>query len=133
MSEKDKTSSWVGWVYFSGILMLVMSVFQAFLGFVALTNKSFYQVSQNSLNFYNFSAWGWGHLILSVILLTAGFSVLSGRIWGRIVGVIAFSISLLVNLVFMPAYPIWLTAAVIVDAVILYALIVHGHEAKIEE
>ncbi len=133
MSDKNKPSGWVGWVYFSGILMIVMSIFQAFLGYVALANNSFYQVSNNSLNFYNFSAWGWGHLILSIILLTAGFSVLSGRFWGRAIGIISFSISLLVNLVFMPAYPIWLTAAVIIDAIILYALIVHGHEAKAED
>jgi hypothetical protein len=73
-----------------------------------------------------------GHLILSVILLTAGFSVLSGHLWGRVVGVIVFSISLLVNMVFLPAYPIWLAGAVIIDAVILYALVVHGGKAKLD-
>jgi hypothetical protein len=112
--------------------MLVKAFFQAFLGIISLSKEEFFSVSENSLAVFNFTAWGWGHLILSVILLTAGFSVLSGHLWGRVVGVIVFSISLLVNMVFLPAYPIWLAGAVIIDAVILYALVVHGGKAKLD-
>jgi hypothetical protein len=131
MSPKtSNTTGWVGWVYFAGILMLVRAFFQAFLGIVALTKNDFYVVTKESLTVFNYDAWGWGHILLAIVLLTAGFSVLSGHAWGRVVGVIMFSVSLLANMVFLPAYPIWMIAAIIVDVLVLYALIVHGGEAK---
>jgi hypothetical protein len=132
MNKNSRDNGWEGWVYFAGILMLVKAFFQAFLGFVSLSKEDFFSVSENSLAVFNFTAWGWSHLIISVVLLTAGFSVLSGQLWGRVVGVIAFSISLLVNMVFLPAYPLWLAGAIIIDAIILYALIVHGGKTKLE-
>ena len=126
------TTGWVGWVYFAGILMLVRAFFQAFLGIVALTKDSFYVVTKESLTIFNYDAWGWGHIILAIVLLTAGFSVMSGNAWGRVVGIIMFSLSLLANLAFLPAYPIWMIAAILIDVLILYALIVHGAEAREE-
>lgn len=128
----DNTTGWVGWVYFAGILMLVRAFFQAFLGIVALTKSDFYVVTQDSLSVFNYNTWGWGHIVLAIIFLTAGFSVLSGHMWGRIVGVIAFGLSLVANMIFLPAYPIWMIAAIIVDILVLYALIIHGNEAKVE-
>lgn len=130
--QSSNTTGWVGWVYFAGILMLVRAFFQAFLGIVALTKDDFYVVTKESLTVFNFTAWGWGHIVLAIILLTAGFSVLSGHAWGRIVGIAMFSISLLANMVFLPAYPVWMIAAIIVDVLVLYALIVHGGEAELE-
>jgi hypothetical protein len=128
----NNTTGWVGWVYFAGILMLVRAFFQAFLGIVALTKDDFYVVTKQSLTVFNYDAWGWGHILLAIVLLTAGFSVLSGHMWGRVVGIVGFSLSLVANLIFLPAYPIWMIAAIIIDICVLYALIVHGGEAKAE-
>ena len=130
--QSSNTTGWVGWVYFAGILMLVRAFFQAFLGIVALVKDDFYVVTKDSLTVFNFTAWGWGHILLGIVLLTAGFSVLSGHAWGRVVGIAMFGISLLANMVFLPAYPVWMIAAIIVDVLVLYALIVHGGEAKLE-
>ncbi len=130
MAQQTSTTGWVGWVYFAGILMLVRAFFQTFLGIVALTKEDFYVVTQNSLSVFNYTAWGWGHILLGIVLLTAGFSVLSGHLWGRTVGIIMFTLSLLANMVFLPAYPLWMIAAITVDVLVLYALIVHGGEAK---
>lgn len=129
----NNTTGWVGWVYFAGILMLVRAFFQAFLGIVALTKNDFYLVTKNALALFNYTAWGWGHILLAIIFLTAGFSVLSGHMWGRVVGIIAFGLSLVANLVFLPAYPIWMIAAIIIDVCVLYALIVHGGEAQVND
>ncbi len=131
MPTQNNTTGWVGWVYFAGILMVVRAVFQGFMGIVALTNSNFYVVTSKSLTVLNFTAWGWVHLILAVVLLTAGFSLLHGGMWGRVVGIISTAVMLAVNLVFLPAYPIWCIVAAVLDGVILYALLVHGNEAKV--
>ncbi|HEX7632778.1 MAG TPA: hypothetical protein VF401_00465 [Candidatus Saccharimonadales bacterium] len=127
----QNTTGWVGWIYFAGILMLVRSVFQGFFGIVALSKNTFYLVTQQQLAVFDFSAWGWIHIILAIILLTGGFSLFSGGLWGRIVATFGTALSLVANLIFLPAYPVWSIAAIIIDILVLYALLVHGDETRI--
>ncbi|MEO5628001.1 MAG: hypothetical protein ABIQ89_03875 [Candidatus Saccharimonadales bacterium] len=127
--QTNQPTGWVGWVYFAGILLVVRAFFQGFMGVVALTKSTFYVVGPQQLAVFNFTAWGWGHILLGMVLLFAGFSVLSGHMFGRVVAVIVAAMSLLANLVFLPAYPVWSIAAIVIDALIIYALIVHGKEA----
>lgn len=131
MARDSQPSGWVGWVYFAGILMLVRSFFQAFLGIVALTQNDFYLVTSDKIAVFNFTAWGWVHLAASVILLTAAFSVFQGGMWGRVVGSLMTGLALVANLIFLPAYPIWALIAIVIDVLILYALVVRGNEAKL--
>ncbi|HVX57508.1 MAG TPA: hypothetical protein VHA37_07290 [Candidatus Saccharimonadales bacterium] len=121
---------WVGWVYFAGVLMLVRGVFQIFLGILALVKNTVYVVTQNNLPAFNFTAWGWIHIVLGAVLIAAAGAVFSGRWWGRIVGGIMVGFSLLANLAFLPAYPVWSIAAGIIDVLVLYALLVRGDEVK---
>jgi hypothetical protein len=130
VAPKNTPTGWVGWIYFAGILLLVRAVLQGFFGVVALTHSTFYVVTAKQLAVYNFTAWGWIHLALAVVLLFAGFSVLSGHLFGRVVAMIVAALSLVANLVFLPAYPVWSIAAIAIDALILYALVVHGHEVE---
>lgn len=132
MAAQNEPTGWVGWVYFAGILLVVKAFFQAFLGIVSLMNPDFYVVTSNHLAVYNFTAWGWIHLGLAVVLLTAGFSLFHGGMWGRIVGVIVAAMSLVANLIFLPAHPLWAIAAIVVDVLILFALIVHGKDASVD-
>lgn len=126
----DNTTGWVGWIYFAGIILVVRAIFQGFFGVVALSKDSFYVVTQHQLAVFNFQAWGWVHIALAVILLTAGFSLFNGGFWGRIVACFAASLSLLANLIFLPAYPIWAIAAILLDVLVLYAILVHGDEVR---
>lgn len=130
--QTNDSSGWVGWVYFAGVLLLVRAFFQGLFGLVALSKDDFYLVTNNNLVAFDYSSWGWMHLVLAVVLLTAGFSVFSGGFWGRAIGVLAASLSMFANLVFMPAYPLWSIIALIIDMFIIYALIVHGSEVRQE-
>jgi len=128
---QSQSSGWVGWVYFAGFLMLARGVFQAFLGVLALVNSTVYIVGENRLVSLNFTAWGWIHIALGVILLTGAASVFSGRAWGRAVGAVMVTLAIFANLAFLPAYPLWSITLVAIDLLLLYALLVRGGEAKL--
>lgn len=130
-TKSNEPTGWVGWVYFAGILLIVRAFFQAFLGFVALTRNEILLVTPDKIAVFNYTTWGIVHLVIGVILLTAGFSVLNGGLWGRIIGSIAAGFGILANIVFLPAYPVWALTALVLDVIILYALLVHGKEAKV--
>src|SRR5688572_29694134 len=93
-------TKWVGWVYFAAILMLVAGVFQAIVGLTALLNDTVYLITPEFLAFLDLTAWGWVHLVIALGLLTGGASLFSGRMWGRIIGVVAASLALLTNMIF---------------------------------
>jgi hypothetical protein len=122
---------WVGWVYFAGIMMIMLGVFQAMAGLVALFNDSYYLVGKSGLVVSaDYTAWGWVHLLLGVVAVLAGFAVMAGRIWGRTIGIVMAVVSAIVNMAFVAAYPVWALLIITVDVIVIYALAVHGGEAK---
>ena len=124
-------TGWVGWLVYAGIMLILVGSFQAIDGLIALFNDELYVVRPNGLVVnVDYTAWGWVHLLLGIVLIAAGAAVFSGRIWGRTVGVVAATISAVVNFAFIPAYPVWSLLIITVDVLVIYALIAHGGELK---
>ena len=46
-------------------------------------------------------------------------------------GVVFAVLNALVNVAFIAAYPVWITLTIALDVIVIYALIVHGREAKV--
>ncbi len=127
---KNEVTGWVGWVYFAGFLMFIMGVLQIISGLAALLNDTYFLVGKNNLVVFDFTKWGWIMLTLGFVVTAAGSAVVNGRAWGRVVGVLLAGLSLIANFTFVAAYPIWSIAVMVVDVLIIYALLVHGGEAK---
>ena len=89
-SRYPRASPWVGWIGFAGVLMVILGAVHAFQGLVGIFKDEYFLVSSNGLALkLDFTAWGWVHLIVGVIILVAGLCVMAGQMWARIVGVIA--------------------------------------------
>lgn len=124
-------TGWVGWVMFAGCMMILLGAFQFIEGLVALFNQNYYVVgASNLLVSVSYGGWGWAHLIVGVLVALAGFGVLAGQTWARIVGIILAGISAIVNLGFLAAFPVWSVVLIALDIIVIYALSVHGNEVK---
>ncbi len=126
-------TGWVGWVYFAGILLILKGLAQGFLGITALVNNHYLFVTANNtlvLSTADATAWGWIHLALGVLVLAVGFSVLHGSTWARAIAVIFTGLAFLANMAFLGVFPVWSIVAMLVDVLVIYALIVHGDEAR---
>jgi hypothetical protein len=122
-------SAWTGWVVFAAFMMIMVGVFQAIEGLVALFDDGFYHVTDNGLVVdVDYTVWGWTHLLLGALLIISGVGVLAGNIVARMVAILLAGLSALVNLVFIEAYPIWAVIIITVDVLVIYALVVHGRE-----
>jgi len=123
----------VGWIGFAGVLMIILGAVHAFQGLVGIFKDEYFLVSSSGLALkLDFTAWGWIHLLIGVIIVLAGICVLAGQMWARIVGVILAALSLLANVAFLAAYPLWSLIMIALDIVIIMALTVHGSEIKPE-
>lgn len=127
-NTKPQVTGWVGWIYFAGFMMLLVGFFQIMLGLVALLNSDFYTAVNGTLVVWDFTTWGWIHLIGGVVVLLTGMSLFSGSHWARILAIILVALNLLSHFVFLSAYPVWSIAVMVIDVFIIYALTVHGKE-----
>jgi hypothetical protein len=74
----------------------------------------------------DYTAWGWTHLLLGIIVACAGVALTMGATWARIVAVAVAVMSMLTNLAFMSAYPLWSVIMIAVNILVIYAVTVHG-------
>ncbi len=131
MAKNDtNVSGWTGWVFFAGFMMILAGVLQTITGLTALLNSKWLVVGERGLLVFNFTTWGWVHLLTGLIILMAGFSVMHGAAWARAVGVVLATVSFVANMAWVNTYPIWSIIIMVVDVLVIYALTVHGGELR---
>ena len=127
MSE-NRSSAAVGLTVFAAIMMILVGLFHAVQGFVALINDTFYVVGTKWVFTFDTTTWGWIHLLLGIVVLIAGFCLLSGMVWARVVGVLLACLSALFNFAWLPYYPVWALVIIALDVFVIWALTVHGRD-----
>ena len=124
-------SGWTGWVVFASIMMILLGLFQSVQGLVGIFDSGFYHVTEGGLVVsVDYTAWGWAHLLLGVLIIICDLGVLAGNLAARMVAVVLAGLSELLNLVFIEAYPIWSVIAITLDVLVIYAVTVHGRELR---
>ena len=129
MAKKtNDVTGWVGWVFFAAFMMILQGLFNAVAGLGALFNDEWLLVGEENLLLLDYTAWGWWHLILGVLVAWAGIALVSGKVWARVVGVLVAVVSAVGALATVNVYPVWSVVLIVVDILIIYALTVHGDE-----
>jgi hypothetical protein len=129
--QQPEPTAWVGMVIFAGTMLLMMGALQAMEGLVAIFQDEYYLVTRKGMIVsLDYTAWGWTHLVIGLIAVGVGIGVFAGQTWARVAGIVIAAISLLVNVAFLPAYPIWIMIVIGIDVLAIYALAVHGKEMK---
>ena len=118
----------IGVTAFAAIMMMTVGVFQAIQGLVALFNDTFYVVGEKWTFSFDITTWGWIHLIVGAGVAVAGFFLLTGAVWARVVGIGVATLSAVLNFAWLPYYPIWSMLIIAVDVFVIWALTVHGRD-----
>jgi hypothetical protein len=118
-----------GLALFAGTLMIIAGFFQAISGLVALFQNQLYVVGVNYVFSFDVTAWGWIHLLVGIVVVLAGVAVLTGQLWGRIIGIGLAVLSMIANFLFIPYYPIWSLLIIALDVFVIWALCSYDREA----
>jgi len=123
----EAPSGWaVGFILFAAIMMMMAGVFQAIAGLVVIFENEFYVATRNYLFQFDATSWGWIHLIVGLIVAFAGWGLLSGRTWARVVGITVAVLSAITNFLFIPYYPFWALLIITLDVFVIWAVAAHG-------
>jgi hypothetical protein len=118
-----------GWVTFAGVLLLIAGVLNVIYGIAAIGDSKFF-VNDQKYILSGLHTWGWVSLILGVLLLFAAFSLWSGGLYGRIIGIVAAGLSAIAALLSIPGYPFWSLAIFALDIVIIHQIATRGTEGR---
>jgi len=128
MTDKQPSGWAIGWTAFAGFMMIMMGGWWIIGGIVAILNNQFYVVTQNWIFQFDVTTWGWVHLIIGIVILLAGFSLFSGAVWARTVGVILALVAGLAAFAWLPYYPVWAVLYIAMSVGVVWALTAHGRD-----
>ena len=127
----QETSGWaVGFILFAAVMMIMVGVFQALQGLVAIFENEFYVATRNYTFQFDATSWGWIHLLLGLLAAFAGYGLLSGKTWARLVAITLAAISATANFLFIPYYPFWSLLIVTLNIFVIWAITAHGGEMR---
>nr|WP_287390206.1 hypothetical protein [Candidatus Microthrix sp.] len=130
MTQTEERTGWTGWIYFAGTMLLIGGTLSIIYGFVALFNDNWVVFGNTNAVFLDLTGWGWVHVIIGALIVLSGFGVFTGNVLARTVGVIVAAVSMIANFLWLPVYPFWAIIIIVIDALVIWALMVHGGELR---
>ena len=119
-----------GSAFFASILLMVAGTVNIIYGIAALADSKFF-VGETRYVFSNLNTWGWITLLLGILALIAAFSVMSGGIFGRSVGIAVASLTAIGALLGVGgAYPFWSLGVFAICIVVIHGLAVYDPEPE---
>jgi hypothetical protein len=114
-----------GWVTFAGVMLFIVGVLNIIYGIAAIGDSKFFIANQKYI-ISNLNTWGWVTLVLGALQLVAAFSLWAGGLFGRIIAIVAASLSAIAALLSLPAYPFWSLAILALDVIIISQVARYG-------
>ena len=131
--QEKTVTGWVGWIMFAAYFLIIGGVFDIMQGLAALfRDQSYFVVAEKGLLTFNFTSWGWIHLLFGLAMIGVGVLLLRGSTFARIIAILLVGLNMVSQFAWLAAYPVWGIIALIIDALILYALLVHGREMALD-
>jgi hypothetical protein len=119
-----------GSAVFAAILLMVAGTLNIIYGIGALDDANIF-VNDTRLILDNLSTLGWVLIILGVIQLTAGFSLMGGGTYGRVIGIVAATLGAIGALLSVGgAYPFWSLGIFAICLIVIHGLVVLGEPER---
>jgi hypothetical protein len=117
----------LGRALFVAVLLLIAGTLNVIYGIAAVGDAHFFDNTQYL--FAHLHTWGWVTIILGVIQLAAGFSLMAGNPFGRVIGVFAAGVGAIEALLSVGGtHPWWSLGIFALCLWILSGLLAYGEE-----
>lgn len=114
-----------GWVLFAGTVLAVLATLNLVDGIAAVSNSKFF-VGNAEFVFSDLNTWGWILIVVGALQGVAAAGVFLRWPAIRWMGVTIAALNAIIQLLFMPAYPLWALSLFTLDILVMYGLIAHG-------
>jgi hypothetical protein len=114
-----------GLVTFAGVMLMIAAVLNTLYGIAAIDDAKVFEHNARYV-FGDLGTFGWFVLALGVVQFLAALAIWRGVPWGRWFGVVSASANAILQVMWLPAYPILALTILPLDIVAIYGLLAYG-------
>jgi hypothetical protein len=123
MSTSHTENAWAdGLGIFAGAALLTVGIFQFLEGVAAAAKDDVFVTTPNYIFELDLTTWGWIHIVVGIVVAVIGGSILLGKRWALVAGIVLAVLSALLNFVWLPFYPVWAVVIIAFDVAVVWAL-----------
>ncbi|MYR08025.1 hypothetical protein GTV32_17720 [Gordonia sp. SID5947] len=106
----------------AAILLLTGGIIGLLQGISAVAKDDLFVVGQEYIYKMDVTAWGWIHIVVSIIAIGIAIGMFTGATWARIGAIVIAALSIILNFLWLPYYPWWSVLVIAIDLVIIWAV-----------
>ncbi|WP_068155680.1 DUF7144 family membrane protein [Rhodococcus phenolicus] len=106
----------------AAVILITVGILQFLQGIAAVAENELFVVGVEYTFKFDFTTWGWIHIVFGVVIVVVGLVLLTGATWARIGAIILAALSILVNFMWLPYYPWWSVLIIALDIVVIWAV-----------
>jgi hypothetical protein len=126
-----RSDRWAGWAVFGAIMLTIAGSVNVMQGLVALLDEGYFLVpSGDDLLLVDYSVWGVVSLLWGSLAIAAGLGIFASKGWARWSAVAIAGVSILLQIGFLSAYPIWSGLIIAFDVLVILALTAHWSDVR---
>jgi hypothetical protein len=127
MSYATQERRGAGWLVFASVVLITGGIMRVIDALWAFDKDDEIGENLQVLLFDdNLAAYGWLWLAVGILLIAAGFGVLSGSEWSRWFGIAMASFSAIASMLWIYEFPIWSLVGVVISIMVIYGLVTYG-------
>lgn len=131
--EFDYSAPGDGWLFFAGTMLGIAGVMRFFDAIWAFRYDGVLPDElEGAILGTSLSTYGWLWIAVGAILIVSSFAVLNRSQFARWIGIVAGALLSISAIWWMPYYPVWALAYVIIGVLVLYGLAAHGGRIRVE-
>jgi hypothetical protein len=114
-----------GLVTFAGVMIMIAAVLNILYGIAAIDNANFFTRNARYV-FGDLNTWGWFLLAFGILQVFAALAIWRGTPWARWFGVACASANAILQMLWIPAYPVLAITILTLDIIAIYGLLAYG-------
>jgi hypothetical protein len=111
-----------GWIVFAAIMLLTAGTFDLVWGLAAVFNDQVVTVGGRGVIILDFTVWGWVHIVTGAIMLLTCWGLFAMKGWARWTAVFMATLSAILQVGVLPAFPLWALLIITIDVIVIYQL-----------
>jgi hypothetical protein len=119
-----------GWAVFAAVVLFMAGVFGFIWGLAGVLNDDVVTVGGKGVMVWDFTAWGWIHMIVGVIMVLAAYGLFTHAGWARWTAIFFAMLQAITQTAVFPAFPLWSLVVIALDLIVIYQLTANWEPAR---
>ena len=106
----------------AGALLLTAALLTLLEGVSAIVNDELLVIGPNYVYKFNTTIWGAIHVVAAILLGAVAVGVMRGTTWARVAAIVLAALSIVLNFLWLPYYPVWSIIVIALDIIVIWAI-----------